>query len=277
VCVFDWGRSELNTPELEAEEAAKGIYKQEERQRFWAQWQRPLFRCLFEAVNLYLAQFCVCTANDRHNAIITISVWDFDTFDPNDFLGYATLPLEETEEERVVPLYDSWEGEVGWVHITVTKEQPVQGSRLQEVWKVIVHRVEDLPKADLFSDTDPLVRVELGAVRYESVADDEGSWRLIGMRSSAQTKVVYDDRNAEIEDTLAFGIVNPHYASQLIEWINCAFNSNFTLHDFITGGDLTAAENQSNKMATYERFLTKIGDGSLSRLVESDSEDEHGD
>lgn len=252
VCVFDWGRSEMNTQAL-----YDGMTEDErsEHQKYWALWQRPLFRCLFEVTNLYLSQFLVRA--DRSNMVIAISVWDYDTYDPHDFLGSVELPLEPVEEVEA-EIFDSWGSSRGFVHVTITQQQPPQGSRLQEMWSVEVHRVEDLPKADLFSDTDPLVRVDIGPAHDP---EDE-NWNLIGMRSSAQTPVMYDDRNAEIGHTLLFGIVTPSYANQLITWINGALKSNLSLADFETIPDASGAD----RGRAFEEFLLKVnGAAHLSR------------
>jgi hypothetical protein len=262
VCVFDWGRSELNTPELynEMEEDTK-----EERQRYWKKWQRPLFRCLFEATSLYVSQFFVRGVNDRENARILISVWDYDTYDPSDLLGYAEIPLEETEEEVPVKITDAFSGQMcacncqpvdPYVYVTVRREHLPQGSRLQEAWSVYVHSVEGLPKADVFSDTDPLVRVDLGGPRSEH--EGEAEYHNPGMRASGQTPVVYDDRNAEIDHTLLFGVVENTWPEKLLQTINKALATNFTVEDFLVPDGQDADDYRIARNNGFEDFVANI-------------------
>jgi hypothetical protein len=257
VCVFDWGRSELNTIE---QNATRTQADKDQRRKYWEIWERGIFRAWYEVVNLYLAQF----APSQTKQIVTFSVWDYDTYDPNDFIGSVEVDLEETGGEVELDLVSDSGGDCGTVRVEITKLPPVSSSRLQEKWAIHVIQVEGLPKSDAFSDTDPFVRVEVGAQR-----PDGSDWRVIGMRSAGTTQVVHNDRNAEIDKVLYFARAAPQTVQSLMDQMSQSMGTTLksSMFDTTTGTDCDRVQRQ----ACYEAFLAKCGPAAgLTRASDDD-------
>lgn len=212
VVVFDWGRSELCTVEryLAMSETDKV-----QRQLYWTFWLRGVHRCLFEAASYYLSQHCF-RQDPSLPVMISFEVWDFDTFEGNDFLGKAWLPLEATNGEVTLDLYDSWDFQRGQLDVSIEELPPPPNSRLQRLWKVWVLGVDGLPRADVFSDTDPLVIAKVGQDVTETSA---------GRFAVGRTPVVLDDRNAEFMHPLYFGEAKPEVRQAMMQNISSAFGA----------------------------------------------------
>jgi hypothetical protein len=244
VCVFDWGRSELNTIE---KNATLQLEEQAQRQKYWDIWERGLIRAWFEAVNLYISQFQPAPVGGPF--YVTISAWDYDTYDPCDFLGFVVLPLQETEQDDF-ELSDLGGRGCGSVSVSISRLQLPSQSRLSEAWRVYVAGVDDLPKADLFSDTDPLIRVDVGSDR-----DEDTDWRIVGMSSSAWTPVIYNDRNAEIDKSLDFGFAKPEVLNSLMTQMSRPLGMNLGAKDFT----IPDRADRTQRQQCFEDFLARIG------------------
>eukprot|EP00931_Biecheleriopsis_adriatica_P077296 TRINITY_DN50884_c0_g1_i1.p1 TRINITY_DN50884_c0_g1~~TRINITY_DN50884_c0_g1_i1.p1 ORF type:complete len:597 (-),score=124.89 TRINITY_DN50884_c0_g1_i1:17-1807(-) len=221
VCIFDWGRSELNTEE---ENAMRSSKEQAMRKKYWKKWLRGMLRCLFEAVHLYISQF-------NHSAeTVTLQVWDYDhfEFDANDFVGSATLPLQATDgpmdldlwtdENRCSNRCSLFGGErrrAGSIRVEISEAPAPSPGRLTKVWEVFVQEVEGLPNKDVCTETDPLVVVHVGSDK-EDAPDQQCA--------TASTPVVYDDCNAVIEHSMSFALVSPDVLAHLFSELSQAFD-----------------------------------------------------
>jgi len=201
VCVFDWGRSELNTMERQQARTQK---EQQQRATYWNEWCSGVVRAFFEATCLYTSQFWF------EPEVFIIEAWDFDSFDPNDLLGSVTIPARPTDGPEEFEITGGWR-RGGSVTVDIAEMPLPAQSRLQKMWRVYVYSVEGLPRADVLTDTDPLIRVKLGKEN--------------GSTARYDTPVVWDDRNAEIEHPLYFGLAKRETIDPLMQGISSLYGA----------------------------------------------------
>jgi hypothetical protein len=156
VMIFDWGRSELNTPEKH-----KHLNHEEQRDRteYWRYYTRGVHRLSYEATRSYLHRFGNPSVDD-----FVLQVMDFDSMTENDFIGKAKLRFQPAREVTV-PLVDHQRNPVvgsgGQATITYSCERVdmPSDSALTTVWKVTIHRANNLLGMDglMGSSSDPFV------------------------------------------------------------------------------------------------------------------------
>ena len=93
VNIFDWGRSELNTVEKMQHMSAK---EQQDRQEFWQYYKGGMERLAWVAARTYLHRF----ANADEWKEITLTIYDFDAMSKDDFMGTATVAVEDTDDSE---------------------------------------------------------------------------------------------------------------------------------------------------------------------------------
>lgn len=154
VKIFDWGRSELNTPERHAS-LAPG--ERRDRADFWRLYVSGVNRLAWEAARAYHHRF----GNAAEWQEVHITVSDFDSMTQNDYIGEATLPLRPTRGSSVTLRNRSGndvEGRGGFSSLTYAieyRELPAS-SRMRGVWRVSVLRAAHLPVCDRVQGTsDP--------------------------------------------------------------------------------------------------------------------------
>jgi len=163
VNLFDWGRSELNTPEMHAE---KPEGERQDRETFWCYYKGGIDRLAWEAARCYRHRFG--SANGWLTA--HVAVYDFDSLSDSDFIGRVSLSLRPTAGDTTVQLIGQ-HGETvrsrrGGAAATLTyriawRRFP-EGSRLRGAWRVTIVRAEHLPGLDHFqgrSTSDPFAVV----------------------------------------------------------------------------------------------------------------------
>jgi len=158
VNLFDWGRSELNTPESHAELEES---EQQDRFTFWRYYVGGIDRLAWEASRCYRHRFG--SANGWLKADIV--VYDFDSMTDSDFIGQVSLTLRPTEETTAqLTDQEGWQVRGGWrgqpaslTYRTEWRNFP-EGSRLRGAWRVTLRRAQHLPGLDHFlgrSTSDP--------------------------------------------------------------------------------------------------------------------------
>mmetsp|Transcript_28086 Transcript_28086/g.93282 ORF Transcript_28086/g.93282 Transcript_28086/m.93282 type:complete len:904 (+) Transcript_28086:58-2769(+) len=158
VNLFDWGRSELNTPESHAELEES---EQQDRFTFWRYYVGGIDRLAWEASRCYRHRFG--SANGWLKADIV--VYDFDSMTDSDFIGQVSLTLRPTEE-TTAQLTDQegwqvrggWRGEPASLTYRIEWRNFPEGSRLRGAWRVTLRRAQHLPGLDHFlgrSTSDP--------------------------------------------------------------------------------------------------------------------------
>jgi len=150
VRIFDWGRSELNTP---TRHMALPEDSRADREEFWAHYQAGVSRLLWEAARLYWSGFCVAEW-----ASLRVNVYDYDSQTGNDLLGVAETPLPARSADEALltlPLEDAngtevlgQDGQRSEVTITVCFATCPEPTRLQGCWRVRVVSAAHLPASD---------------------------------------------------------------------------------------------------------------------------------
>jgi len=161
VHVFDWGRSELNTPENHNRLTAQ---EQKSRSEFWTYYVGGIDRLAWEAARAYWNRF---SSTDGWKEVC-LTLFDFDSHSENDFIGRVLLcPLKESPE-RTVPLLDAYGhevrasrgGPVAALTFSVEFHRLPMGSRLQGAWRVCIVRAQDLPTCNwTYGSTDAFVEM----------------------------------------------------------------------------------------------------------------------
>lgn len=155
VAIFDWGRSELNTLE---KHSLLSDSEQRDRMTFWGYYVGGIDRLAWEAVRAYRHRYCC--AGGWHEAILTL--FDFDSLAPNDYIGRVRIPLEKDLPEKTTRIMSISGEEQGKLTYSLAWCAYPEGSRLSGVWKLTVVRAVNLPSFDrayLRSTVDAFVEV----------------------------------------------------------------------------------------------------------------------
>lgn len=187
VCIFDWGRSELNTMNKHMQLSEKD---QLDRGEFWRYYMGGIDRLAWEAARAYQHRFSCSKWS-----LLTFKVCDFDSMSENDFIGRLCVPVEETPEtcadlnskdgNHVVGDY-GWRGSATLTYSITWRPFP-QPSRMKGAWRVHLIRAQHLPRQDkmqLRTTSDPMCEITACA------ADPKG---LLCLRQVSSVKVQHLD------------------------------------------------------------------------------------
>lgn len=163
VNIFDWGRSELNTPEKHEKLTEE---EQHDREQFWGYYVGGVDLLAWEAVRAYWHRFGNASSWDKVVAI----VYDYDSFSEDDFLGEVELNLNEvvgkgpqtaklkTGRSKNFSLSAFSSGEEPTITYSVELRHFPAGSRLRDACRICFHSAAKLPIADFRSQSsDPYV------------------------------------------------------------------------------------------------------------------------
>ncbi|CAK8985996.1 unnamed protein product [Durusdinium trenchii] len=187
VCIFDWGRSELNTMQKHMQLSEKD---QLDRIEFWRYYMGGIDRLAWEAARAYHHRFSC-----RKWSLLTFKVCDFDSMSENDFIGRLSVPVEETSGEVCAELSskdrnhvvgDYWRGAATLTYSITWRAFP-QPSRLKGAWRVHLIRAQHLPRQDkmqLRTTSDPMCEIT-------ACAEDEHG--LLCLRQVSSVKVRHLD------------------------------------------------------------------------------------
>jgi len=203
VKIFDWGRSELNTPERHRRLSDA---EKKDRATFWRYYTGGVDRLAWEAVRSYHHRFG-CTAGWKQ---VTITVYDFDSCSGNDFIGKVTVPLHETEGEVTMRLEGAtgkqvrrcWGAPATLTYRVGRRTLLPEGSRIAEAWQVTVVSAAGLPGKDHFqgrSTSDPFVVL--------TAASEDGA-----ISFKQQTCVVERQLNPQWNETFEFPVARDTHA-----------------------------------------------------------------
>lgn len=150
--IFDWGRSELLTSDRFGKLSEE---QQADREKYWGYYCSGIDRLSFEMLKAYCLRY-----EDRDTVWkeVVVTIMDFDSLSPHDFLGRVVLPLEETDEKSV-PLLNSRGSKIPNASLTYwigRRAYPV-GSKFQEAWFVHIARATRLPASP--RNPDPFAKV----------------------------------------------------------------------------------------------------------------------
>jgi len=263
IYIFDWGRSELNTEELHQH------FSEEDRtlrEGYWILWQRGMLRVIFDAIVDYHRMFGISVGSyPRFEGTIVIEVWDYDTLSPSSYMGCVTFPLQSTHGPRIFLLDCSglhmpislrllemaqWavgkeEGAPAVLAEVSTTMLPQSSRMSQVIWHVTVHAVYNLPRMDVFGQTDPLVRVKIFSH---------------GMHRTANAPVVYDDSNAVVNSRLDFGASKPQIVQSLYSFLGRVWGEPVDPGLFLAAAadDPTAEDSAEREANNFEIFLSQV-------------------
>jgi len=191
VMIFDWGRSELNTCEKHERFSPE---EQRDRTEFWRYYTGGICRLSWEAARAYQHWF-----GQSNPDTIRIKVFDFDSSTDNDVIGQCMVPLKETSRtskglvDRKSKSVIGRGGEEATITFSVTKELLPENSRMKLVWRIHVHKANNLLAMDgvlTSSTSDPFVTLEAS-----SSAQTLGFWQ----RTSVQEKTLDPEWNETFE------------------------------------------------------------------------------
>ena len=162
VCIFDWGRSELNTMDKHMLLSEKDHLDYGE---FWRYYMGGIDRLAWETARAYQHRFSC-----RKWSLLTFHVYDFDSMSEKDFIGRLCVPVEETPEtssdlnskdgNHVAGDY-GWRGSATLTYSITWRPYP-QPSRLKGAWRVHLIRAQHLPRQDkmqLRTTSDPMCEI----------------------------------------------------------------------------------------------------------------------
>lgn len=211
VHIFDWGRSELNTPDLH-----KAMLEEERQDRasYWDLYQAGIARLVWEAARVYWNSFCV-----PRWSTMRITVFDFDSHTQNDRLGVAKMALPADCGESgvvVLPLLtDEGKpalgrgGELATITVSLAYAQCPEPSRLAGIWRIQVVSAANLPAGDVSltgKSSDPFAVVAL----LEDPADTKAACAAAHVRrAQARTSVVESTLDPTWGEVLEFAVARP--------------------------------------------------------------------
>jgi len=199
VCLFDWGRSELNTPEMHEKLEAED---KENRAGFWTLYQDGISTLLFEATRHYYNRFCV-----EEWTKLELVVYDYDSQTSNDFLGRAELELPTMADassslDKTLDLKDSQGKPIlgagdtpSTVELSLKFTDFPAPSRMKGAWLIQLKSAKDLLAGDVgffSSSSDPMAVITLSDKK--------------GRRMSARTSVVETNLEPTWEEVLEFPV-----------------------------------------------------------------------
>lgn len=148
VNIFDWGRSELNTIEKMQHMSAK---EQQDRQEFWNYYKGGMERLAWVAARTYLHRF----ANGVEWKEITLTIYDFDAMSKDDFMGTATVAVEDTDDSEIKLCNNKGKESDATITYSLHWRPCPDGSRLKGTWRVGIKSAKNLPNMDEQSVSDP--------------------------------------------------------------------------------------------------------------------------
>lgn len=163
VHIFDWGRSELNTP-LHAKRLSEKDYQ--DREKYWGLYCGGVAKLLFDCCALYVGRYW------HEISGLIYMMWDKDRFSEGDFIGKCVMSTDEQTE--VAKELSNWGGgpikaggvlgigkKASKLVLSVSSLPLPDSSRLQNGVSTRVHRGENIPNMDAaFCDhTDGYVEV----------------------------------------------------------------------------------------------------------------------
>jgi len=159
-CIFDWGRSELNTLQ---KHYALSEAERRDRSKYWSYYVGGVTRLTWEMVRMYWNRFA-CPKWDQ----ISITVYDFDSLSADDFIGRLSIdslaPKPVTTDPLQVETLTKVISTSGIPSITYSIEWrsfPAD-SRLKGAWRIHIKAASQLPRLDkvlLKTTSDPYVEV----------------------------------------------------------------------------------------------------------------------
>jgi hypothetical protein len=157
VHIFDWGRSELNTPE---NHDALWWEHQKDRETYWGHYCSGIALLLYDCCLVYARRF-LCD-----HTSVSLSVWDRDVYTEDDLVGVTTVALDGTDGVVTTGLEDT-KGKPTHSGSTPTellysiqKLELPEPTRLQGGWAVTAHRVTNAAKMDMMSKSDGVVNIQ---------------------------------------------------------------------------------------------------------------------
>jgi len=164
VHIFDWGRSELNTPAVHDSLSPE---EQKERHQYWGYYCTGVAFLLFDLVSLYVGRYWY------KPEAVAFSLWDKDKVTNDDLIGVCTLPLigrkQVLLEARPLKTATGSPAKAGGLLGLFRKEtklevsvEPVKmrsDSRFETVWCASAHGTKNVPRMDALSPTDAFVEV----------------------------------------------------------------------------------------------------------------------
>ena len=215
VKIFDWGRSELTTPE---QYRCLSSSKQKTRRQYWNQWCDGTIRLSFEAARFLRNQFCPASGRWRtlkfqiwsHNrnstvspiqgTVLGVASVDLSSIPIGEFFdlelaGRNTVIKTVGKTTNVIrnTLTLTFGGEATPTALRVKVDVAKGESKIFETtYKVTVHSATSLPKADVIGWCDPIVSIKM--------IDEKGA------AATARTSVQRNTSSPVWNETFEFGI-----------------------------------------------------------------------
>mmetsp|Transcript_38297 Transcript_38297/g.85941 ORF Transcript_38297/g.85941 Transcript_38297/m.85941 type:complete len:956 (-) Transcript_38297:70-2937(-) len=259
VHIFDWGRSELNTPtkhEMLSEE------EQAERQKYWGYYCGGVARLLYDCCDLYVSRFW----RPKKTAVLTM--FDKDFFTEDDFIGVCMVPLAECSATEVA--LKSWQGKQVTTGMLFTKDSKVQvsmskmsfpeGSRLESGWKIKVHRGTNIPWKDLTSDTDAFVKVAVvpdDANVVEAVVQEDLGQQFV-QRGAHQTTVAMNQKAPVFEEEFELAMLKSAHKSRFLSALEVAIGKKMGDADVESLFQASASAVRSTERSEMECAFAKM-------------------
>ena len=188
VNIFDWGRSELNTIEKMQHMTAK---EQQDRREFWNYYKGGMERLAWVAARTYLHRF----ANADEWKEITLTIYDFDAMSKDDFMGTATVAVEDTDDLQIKLCNNKGKESDATITYSLHWRPCPSGSRLKGTWRVGIKSAKNLPNMDEQSVSDPYCCVKATS------ADGKHCFEQV-------TRVIQNDLNPVWDATLDLPIAS---------------------------------------------------------------------
>ena len=143
VNIFDWGRSELNTPDKHDK---LSVEEKIDRQTFWKYYVGGINHLSYVAASAYLNHFGNCT----EWSTLHLTIRDYDAVSDDEYLGVIQVPLKDTPLEE----HPLRHGKKGKLLFSVEWNPYPACSRFHGSWKVFIQQAKNLIVGDLTS-SDP--------------------------------------------------------------------------------------------------------------------------
>jgi len=175
VCVFDWGRSELNTLRKH-EKLTRG--KQQDRLLYWKYYCGGIVRLAWEAARYHWHRFM----NESSWGTVLFDVFDFDSCTANDYIGQVKVTTLENVSNVEASLLDpkgkqvyGSDGKPSTLMYSMSWLDLPEDSALRGTWRIVVHSALHLPALDVGGTSDPFVAVIAVSPNGEHVCQQNSS------------------------------------------------------------------------------------------------------